>query len=132
MHSGTTSNTDNVNYILESNPHSFYSFRGIKNWMRITIECGLDSRSRAGFWKNDSQKGSVDYGIYDSPPFLSTCSAHLTILDMTILSILGEEYKLRGSTLYSLLQLLPLYPLWSTYSQNHDLKHPQHMIMIHP
>jgi hypothetical protein len=40
-------------YILESNPHHFYSFRGIKNQMRITIACGLDSRSRAGFWKND-------------------------------------------------------------------------------
>ena len=40
-------------YILESNPHPFYSFRGLKNEMRITIACGLDSRSRAGFWKND-------------------------------------------------------------------------------
>jgi hypothetical protein len=40
-------------YILESNPHPFYSFRGLKNQMRIRIECGLDSRSRAGFWKND-------------------------------------------------------------------------------
>jgi hypothetical protein len=39
-------------YILESNPHTFYSFRGLKNQMRIRIECGLDSRSRAGFWKN--------------------------------------------------------------------------------
>jgi hypothetical protein len=39
-------------YILESNPHPFYSFRGLKNQMRITIACGLDSRSRAGFWKN--------------------------------------------------------------------------------
>jgi hypothetical protein len=40
-------------YILESNPHPFYSFRGLKNQMRIRIECGLDSRSRTGFWKND-------------------------------------------------------------------------------
>jgi hypothetical protein len=40
-------------YILESNPHPLYSFRGLKNQMRIRIECGLDSRSRAGFWKND-------------------------------------------------------------------------------
>jgi hypothetical protein len=30
-------------YILESNPHHFYSFRGLKNQMR----------SGAGFWKND-------------------------------------------------------------------------------
>jgi len=40
-------------YILESNPHPFYSFRVLKYQMRITIACGLDSRSRAGFWKND-------------------------------------------------------------------------------
>ena len=40
-------------YILESNPHPFYSFRGLKNQMRIRIACGLDSLSRAGFWKND-------------------------------------------------------------------------------
>ena len=39
--------------ILESNPHTFYSFSGLKNQMRIRIACGLDSRSRAGFWKND-------------------------------------------------------------------------------
>jgi hypothetical protein len=34
-------------YILESNLHPFSSFRGLKNQMRIRIECGLDSRSRA-------------------------------------------------------------------------------------
>ena len=44
---------DYLPYILESNPHSFYSFRGLKNQMRIRIACGLDSRSCAGFWKND-------------------------------------------------------------------------------
>ena len=43
----------NIPYILESNPHPFYSFRGLKNQMRIRIACGLDSRFRAGFWKND-------------------------------------------------------------------------------
>jgi hypothetical protein len=42
-----------IPYILESNPHSFCSFRGLKNHMWIRIACGLDSRSRAGFWKND-------------------------------------------------------------------------------
>ena len=42
-----------VPYILESIPHPFYSLRGLKNQMRIKIACGLDSRSRAGFWKND-------------------------------------------------------------------------------
>jgi hypothetical protein len=40
-----------IPYILESNPHPFYSFRGLKNQMRIRIERRLDSRSRAGFWK---------------------------------------------------------------------------------
>ena len=42
-----------IPYILESNPHPFYSFRGLKNQMRIRIACGLDTRSRAVFWKND-------------------------------------------------------------------------------
>jgi hypothetical protein len=42
-----------IPYILESNPHPLYGFRGLKNQMRITIACGLDSRTRAGFWKND-------------------------------------------------------------------------------
>ena len=41
----------NVPYILESNPHPFYSFRGVKNQMRIRISCGLDSQSWAGFCK---------------------------------------------------------------------------------
>jgi len=40
-------------YILESNPHPFYSFRGLKNQMQIRIMCGLDSRLKVGFWKND-------------------------------------------------------------------------------
>ena len=31
----------------------FYSFRGLKNQMRVRIACGLNSRSWAGFWKND-------------------------------------------------------------------------------
>ena len=42
-----------IPYILESNPHPFYGFRGLKNQMRIRIACGLDSWSRAGFWKNN-------------------------------------------------------------------------------
>jgi len=42
-----------IPYILESNPHPFYSLRGLKNQMWITVVCGLDSWSRAGFWKND-------------------------------------------------------------------------------
>jgi hypothetical protein len=43
----------NIPYILESNPHPFYSFIGLKNQMRIRIACGLDSQLRAEFWKND-------------------------------------------------------------------------------
>ena len=42
-----------VPYILESNLHPFYSFRGLKNQMQTRITCRLDSPSRAGFWKND-------------------------------------------------------------------------------
>jgi hypothetical protein len=42
-----------IPYILESNAHPFYSFRGLKNQMRIRFACGLDLQSRAGFWKND-------------------------------------------------------------------------------
>jgi hypothetical protein len=45
--------TVNIPYILEFNPHPFYIFRGLNMQMRIRIECGLDSRSRAGFWPND-------------------------------------------------------------------------------
>jgi len=40
-------------YILKLNLHPFYSFRGLKNQMQIKITCGLDSRSRPGFWKYD-------------------------------------------------------------------------------
>jgi hypothetical protein len=43
-------------YILESNPHPFCSFKGLKNQMQIIIACGLDLRSRDGFWKNDKSR----------------------------------------------------------------------------
>ena len=42
-----------IPYILETNSHPFYSFRGLKNHMWIRIACGLDLRSWTGFWKND-------------------------------------------------------------------------------
>jgi hypothetical protein len=42
-----------IPYNLESNPHRFYSFRGLKNQMRIIITYGLDLWLRAGFWKDD-------------------------------------------------------------------------------
>jgi hypothetical protein len=48
-----TASFNNLAYILESNPHPFYSCRGLKMQKRSRIECGLDSRSRAGFWPND-------------------------------------------------------------------------------
>ena len=41
-----------IPYILQFIPHPFYRFRRLKYQMRITIACGLDSRSTAGFWKN--------------------------------------------------------------------------------
>jgi len=44
---------EKIPYILESNLHRFYSFRGLTNQMRITVVCRLDLRSRAGFWKNN-------------------------------------------------------------------------------
>ena len=45
--------TKGLPYVFESNPHPFCSYRGLKIQMRVTIACGLDSRSRVGFWKND-------------------------------------------------------------------------------
>ena len=41
----TYTHTHTHTYILESNPHPFYSFRGLKNQMRIRIACRLNSRS---------------------------------------------------------------------------------------
>src|SRR5215469_1130041 len=49
----TVSYLRTIPYILESNPHPFYSFRGLQNQIWIRIACGLDSRSRTGYWKND-------------------------------------------------------------------------------
>jgi len=37
--------TDRILYIHESNPHPFYSFRGLKNQMWIRIAYRLDLRS---------------------------------------------------------------------------------------
>ena len=42
-----------LSYILESNLHSFYSFRGLKYQMQTRIACGLYSLSLSGFLKND-------------------------------------------------------------------------------
>ena len=50
-----------IPYILEPNPHPFYSFRGLKCHMWIRIACGLYSRSWAGFWKNDRAVRTIHY-----------------------------------------------------------------------
>jgi len=42
-----------IPYFLESNPHTFYSFRGLKNQMRIRISCGLIRGRELDFGKND-------------------------------------------------------------------------------
>ena len=43
----------NIYRIFSNIIRTFYSSTGLKNQMRIRIACGLDSRSWAGFWKND-------------------------------------------------------------------------------
>jgi hypothetical protein len=52
-------------YILESNLHPFYSFRGLKSQKQVTIACRLDSWSKAGFWENDGAAvhavGTIQY-----------------------------------------------------------------------
>jgi hypothetical protein len=48
-----------ITYILESNLHPFYSFRGLNIQMRIRIECGLDLRI---------------YGIFNIPYTLEVTS----------------------------------------------------------
>ena len=48
-----TTQPNNILYIFKSNLHPFYSYRGLKNQMRIRIVCGLNLWSWAGLWKND-------------------------------------------------------------------------------
>ena len=47
-----------IQYILESNPHLFYSFRGLKNQMRIRMACGLESRAVAS-WILENDRAAV-------------------------------------------------------------------------
>jgi len=88
----------NLPYILESNPHPFYSFRGVKNQMRIAIACGLDSWSRAGFWKNDGaavhavrtiQYNNLLFYLLLIVIYYSSCSPSLLITES--LSVLRQD-----------------------------------------
>jgi hypothetical protein len=57
-------------------------------------------------------------------PIRATCPAHHTILDFINIIILGEEYKLRSSSLCSFLQ-----PVSSSLFGPNILKHPQSMFL---
>jgi hypothetical protein len=64
-------------------------------------------------------------------PFHSTFPAHLILLDLIILIILGEEYKIMKLLVrYFSPSSCHFIPLWSKYSPQHPvLKHPQFMFL---
>ena len=80
--------------------------------MRLTIACGLDSRSRAGFWKNDGASvravRTIQYNnllfylllniIYYSSDLLSSLITESFIRAQTRLRTLVEKDPLRGTS----------------------------------
>ena len=91
-----------IPYILESNPHPFYSFRELKNQTRIIIMCGLDSRSIAGFWKNDKSRcmchknNTIIYYWSDSLSSLITESLSVT-QSLSSLYLPSSSHRLSSS-----------------------------------